>query len=152
MPNALVAMTGSNTNAAGRVKADPSVDRVLGRYSDLYCLHCGKMRSARPAHTTRFPVTERTCLTGGKCNMTLSDVRRRATGRASTRTWRVQAEFSDPASRVTETTRYRAQPQGSRERGFAPAAGVRVRVGYGAGCATPRHQQRPSHSDDARAD
>ena len=43
-------------NAAGRVKADPNVDRVLGRYSDLHCLHFGKNSSAWPARiTTLFP-------------------------------------------------------------------------------------------------
>ena len=43
-------------NAVGRAKADLNVDRVLGRYSDLYCLHFGKSRSAWPAHsTTLFP-------------------------------------------------------------------------------------------------
>lgn len=43
-------------NAAGRVKADQKVDRVLGGCSELYCLHFGVDSAARPAHVTAlFP-------------------------------------------------------------------------------------------------
>jgi len=42
-------------NAARPAKADPNVDRLLGRYSDLYCLHFSKIRRAWPAHVSPFP-------------------------------------------------------------------------------------------------
>jgi hypothetical protein len=45
----------SYMNAAAPVKADPNVDRVLGRCSDLYCVHFSIRRFAWPARVTPFP-------------------------------------------------------------------------------------------------
>jgi hypothetical protein len=50
-----ISLRRSYMNAAGRVKADPNVERVVGLCSDLYCFHFGLRRSAWPAHITPLP-------------------------------------------------------------------------------------------------